>query len=325
MKPENSLPKVRIQSVFGKSVRNICIVFFLLIYLNSMHAQDSLSFFSKPKEYSPLRGNAMAITSFSLYAGSMTFLYHTWYKGYDFGKFHSFNDNAEWNQMDKFGHLFNSYNICTWASQLAVWTGASQKGVAYTSTVSSLICMTSIEFFDGFSNDWGFSFGDMAFNLAGAGFYFAQEMVWKEQRMHLKYSFYPSTYYQYRPDLLGKNFSQQLLKDYNAQTFWLTINLSDFVSENSKIPKWLGLAVGYGADGLIGGMGNPKYDINGNAIPYFERSRRFFLAPEIELTKIKTKSMVLKFLFRNFGILKFPLPTLEYRTNGKWYGHLLYF
>jgi hypothetical protein len=45
-----------------------------------------------------------------------------------------------------------------------------------------------------------------------------------------------------------------MLKDYNGQTYWLSVNLHSFY-KGSKIPKWLNLAIGYGANGMLTGNG----------------------------------------------------------------------
>jgi hypothetical protein len=63
---------------------------------------------------------------------------------------------------------------------------------------------------------------------------------------HTKFSFH-TTQYQYRPNVLGSSLAEQMLKDYNGQTYWLSVNLHSFY-KGSKIPKWLNLAIGYGAN-----------------------------------------------------------------------------
>src|ERR1035438_10237615 len=45
----------------------------------------------------------------ALYGGSLIVLNQYWYANYPKSKFHFFNDNAEWQQMDKCGHFFTSY------------------------------------------------------------------------------------------------------------------------------------------------------------------------------------------------------------------------
>ena len=58
---------------------------------------------------------------------------------------------------------------------------------------AGLTFLTAIEVLDGFSDEWGFSLGDFAAN-AGTGFLVGQELLWKEQRIVLKYSFHQTGY-----------------------------------------------------------------------------------------------------------------------------------
>jgi hypothetical protein len=169
---------------------------------------------------------------------------------------------------------------------------------------------------DGFSSEWGFSFADLGANAAGSLMYIAQGLGWDEQRITLKYSFMQSDYSQYRPNVLGKNLTENLLKDYNGQTYWLSVNLSSFMKEDTRLPKWLNVAVGYGADGMTGGDFNPPYiDHDGNQI-YFDRYRQYYLSLDVDLTRIKTKSKVLKTFFNTIGFIKIPAPALEFSEKG---------
>jgi len=66
-------------------------------------AQDSTHVNYKLRKQLVVGGNAVA------YSGTMFGLYHLWYKDYPLEKFHFFNDNKEWQQMDKVGHSFSCY------------------------------------------------------------------------------------------------------------------------------------------------------------------------------------------------------------------------
>src|ERR1700742_236943 len=44
------------------------------------------------------------------YGGSLIILNNTWYKNYPRSSFHTFNDDGEWLQVDKFGHAWTAYN-----------------------------------------------------------------------------------------------------------------------------------------------------------------------------------------------------------------------
>ena len=55
-----------------------------------------------------------------------------------------------------------------------------------------LSVLVLVEIFDGLSNDWGFSWGDMTANLLGTGLFMGQQALWHEQRIALKYSYHNS-------------------------------------------------------------------------------------------------------------------------------------
>ena len=114
------------------------------------------------------------------------------------------------------------------------------------------------------------------------------------------------------------------MKDYNGQTYWLSANIHSFLKKESRFPGWLNIALGYSGDGMIGARDNPS-DINGVPIPVFTRTRQYFLAPDIDLTRIRTKSPFLKMVFNIFGVLKFPLPAIEYNSVQGFVFHPIYF
>jgi hypothetical protein len=117
--------------------------------------------------------------------------------------------------------------------------------------------------------------------------------------------------------LYNKCYYARLLKDYNAQTYWLSFNLKSFLPARN-IPKWLNVSIGYGAEGMFGGYENLSYDKDGN-VDFdrrdIKRYRQLYLSPDIDLTKINTKSKALKTVFEVFNVLKFPAPALEL-SNG---------
>ncbi len=254
-----------------------------------------------------------------VYAGSMTGLYSLWYKDYEQEAFHFFNDNGEWLQMDKMGHVGSAYYLTNWSTGLFRWSGLDNKKSAWAGCASSLLFLTTVEVFDGFSSQWGFSSGDMVANAAGAGMSVWQELHWQEQRIKFKFSFSESEYAKYRPDQLGTSYVEHLFKDYNGQTYWMSGNIHSFLKKDSKFPKWLNVAVGYGVDGLTGARAN----IAGTES--FKRTRQFYIAPDIDLTRLPIKNRFLKTVCGAFGFIKFPAPTLELTNDGGIKTHWIYF
>jgi len=120
---------------------------------------------------------------------------------------------------------------------------------------------------------------------------------------------------------LGSGILEEALKDYNGQTYWLSANLHSFF-KNSKIPKWLNVAVGYGADGML--SGNETLIVN-NALIKQNRRRQFYLSLDVDLTRVKTNSGLLKSIFSVFNTIKVPFPSLEFTNNNGVKFHAVYF
>lgn len=270
------------------------------------------------------RGTLVAGTGV-LTAGSLVYLYDAWYSDYNSGGFHFFNDNKEWLQMDKAGHAFTTYQMARLMMDGFDWAGYSRSKKLFIGGGIGVAYMTAVEVMDGFSEGWGFSWGDQSANLLGASLAVSQEALWREQRVQLKYSYAESGLAPYNPTLLGNSFSTRILKDYNAQTIWLSVNLSTFMRSGTRFPRWLNVAVGYSAYGMLGGHANNflVQDPAGNVLR-FERERRMYLSLDVDLTRIKTGSRFLKALFSVVNILKFPAPALGISGAGLRF-HPLYY
>ncbi len=114
-------------------------------------------------------------------------------------------------------------------------------------------------------------------------------------------------------ELIGKTAAERFIKDYNAQTYWLSANIKSFMPK-SNMPPWLNIAVGYGAEGLFGGEENIGKNDSGATTfyrPDVKRYRQWYLAPDVDLSKIKTNNKVLRFTLGILNIIKFPTPSLE--------------
>ena len=266
------------------------------------------------------RLNAVIISEAALLSGALIGLNQLWYADYDQSKFHTIDDNSEWLQMDKLGHVLTSYHVGRLGADVLNWSGSRKKSQLIYGATLGLSFLTVVEVFDGFSEEWGFSWGDMASNVAGTGLYVGQELLWKEQRINFKYSFHQTKYAEIRPERLGANFLEQTIKDYNGQTYWLSANIHSF-TKGSKIPKWLNIAFGYGADRMLTG------DEPSNALEFPDqyRIRQYYLSLDIDLGRIETNSRVLKSIFNVINFIKVPAPTFEITSNGKLKFHYLYF
>ncbi len=261
---------------------------------------------------------AVAIT------GSVIMLDQMWYRDFPRSSFHFEDDILHWKQLDKLGHITSAYNISNASYKMFRWAGLDNKRSALYGSITSTLFMTSIEVLDGFSKEWGFSVSDQAANMVGAGMFYSQQLTWESQKIKPRYSFTSSGIEKYRPELLGSNKIENMLKDYNGMTFWLSMNLNMFSQKNEFFPKWLNIAVGYGGDGMLGSLENPSKH-KGQPLPELERYRQWYLAPDIDLTQINTESQLLQLIFDALDFVKIPAPAIEYNNKHGWIFHLVHF
>lgn len=283
-------------------------------------AQSKLNDFFKPSDtLDTKRRNAVVISEAVFTSAALVGLHQIWYADYEKSSFQFKNDNNDWLQMDKAGHVFSAYHLGRMSAEMLNWSGVSKDDQLIYGAGYGFVFLTAVELFDAHSAEWGFSWGDVAANASGTALYVSQELIWNEQRIIPKFSFHTTKYADLRPELLGKSVSEQILKDYNGQTYWLSANVYSF-AKTTKIPKWLNVAFGYGADGMI------SSNSNASNVPFnYERNRQFYLSLDVDLSKIETKSHFLKTVFSLFNTIKIPAPTFEINGSGKVKGYFFYF
>jgi hypothetical protein len=276
-------------------------------------AQDSLRNVQKKK-------TRLIASSALLSSGSLIALQQAWYKQYNTGRFHFFDDGRDWLQMDKAGHVFTTYQCGRLMIAAMKDCGYSDRRSLAWGSASGVLYMTAIECMDGFSRGWGFSWWDEAANVTGAAIAGVQELLWKRQKIYMKFSYFPTEYAVYNKPLLGRNDATRVLKDYNGQTYWISYSPAHVVK---GFPRWLCLSAGYGVSGLLGGTTNPVIYEDGRQV-VFSRARRYFFSLDIDLTEIPVKRLWMRRLFSALNMLKIPAPAVEFRS-GSFYVHPLYY
>ena len=148
-----------------------------------------------------------------------------------------------------------------------------------------------IEIMDGLHEGYGFSWGDIATNTMGPVLVFGQELLFKEQLVKYKFSYWESEYSKNSNGYYGETTMNQLLKDYNGHIYWFSVPINKFAFKQA-LPPWLNIAVGYGANGMYGEFENIT-SYNGVVIPKTERYRQYLFSLDIDWTRIKTDSKFL--------------------------------
>ena len=270
---------------------------------------DSIALLYKKKK------NILLISEASTYTISLIALNQLWYSNYPRSKFHFINDNGEWLQMDKMGHMSSSYYTGVTGIKAYEWAGFSRKKAIWYGGMTGSFFLTIIEILDGTSERWGASSGDLIANTAGSFLAIGQALKWNDQKIQLKYSYSPTKWADINPEQLGSTYLERLLKDYNGQTYWITFNIKSLLNiQHENFPNWLSFALGYGADAMIQPYGEEKDKIY----------RQYYASFDVDLNKIKTKNKIVNSLLYTFGFLKFPFPTIEL-SNGNFLFHSIYY
>ena len=306
-------------------LRRVFIVWLLLtpgLLVDTIEAQDTIAKSDSSRMNRKALYRAVAFTGV-YYAGAMMIMQNTWYRDRKVVPFHFFNDNKGYLQVDKFGHAFGAYVESYIGYQVLLHSGISKtKALIYGGSLG-LVLQTPIEIMDGIHEGWGFSWGDMAANAIGSSLVIGNELLFHEQLVKYKFSYSGSSYSRNANGYLGKTTMERLLKDYNGHTYWLSMPVNKLIFKK-QIPRWLNIAAGYGANGMIGEYENIT-SYNGVEIPLTTRYRQYLVSLDIDWTKIKTNSRFLKIVFQGMTFIKLPFPALGFNSKGKFRSYWFYY
>ena len=161
--------------------------------------------------------------------------------------------------------------------------------------------------FDGFSEAYGASTGDLIADGAGALILPGSEKA-LVRNANSPEVFIPHNGIRASSDLkCSAKVRSESLKDYNGQTYWFSVDLDKFF----RFPKWLNIAAGYGAEGMV-------YARDCQQLPtdFQPHTASIISAIDPDLTAIRTRSKVVKTILFFANMIKIPAPTLEISGNG---------
>lgn len=219
-------------------------------------------------------------------------------------------DIREYKQIDKVGHLVESYYISRLSSKIYRWGGFSAPTSIWLGSLTGFIWMMQIEITDGFYKAWGFSYYDLIGNILGSSFAALQQFhPDRFKAFRFKVSYYPSPPYK-RGEY--SSVSKSWLDDYEGFNFWLAMNMYDVLPAHWKnaYPAWLrpwGISVGYGVQGIANDV--------------FNGQREIILGLDFDLNKIPTgQNKLLKFWKDEFNYIRLPLPAVRLTPRTIWFG-----
>lgn len=271
----------------------------LLITLN-IQAQDTTSTNNiNEKKIDKIRlYGIMGVTAGAFIYGH-AFLNDLWWKG-EKSSFH-FNFNQDWKDnlgADKLGHFYFPYFVGNVYSTLFQWSGIEEKESYYYSAALGLFYQTYIEIKDGFSEKYGFSWGDYGANILGVSYPVLQYHYNFLRNFNFKISFYPSTRFR-------NNSHGAIIDDYESTYHWLSINVKNLLPSEVKkyYPAFVNLALGHSVKHLD------------------EKGRHeLFIALDWNLETLPGDIWILKFLKKIFNYYHLPAPAVRIYPDAAWFG-----
>ncbi|NQW29131.1 MAG: DUF2279 domain-containing protein [Ignavibacteria bacterium] len=201
---------------------------------------------------------------------------------------------------DKLGHLYFASTASTVYSDLFRWTGMDSAASAWGGAGVAIAYQTYIEIRDGFSADYGFSWGDMAANFVGASVPVLKHYYPNLRPLELQVSYWPSTAFR-------NGQYNAIIDDYTSATNWLAVSVYDYLPEEAQkwYPSWLGLAIGHSVENIDGrGGGN----------------HTLYLSFDWNLQKIHGLPEWAASLLRVVHLYHLPAPAIKIYPNVVWYG-----
>ena len=298
-------------------------IFFILIVCGGNLLAACAQPVTDTTELDQSRINRFLLITGAGYAATQVGLYSLWYKDQPRQAFTFFDDAPQWKQVDKIGHAYSAYHLGLLGSRAFLHAGMTERKSYWYGALMGKLMMLPIEFFDAYSEAYGFSWADVAANTAGAVLLPIQYELWGGLSVHPKFSFQRTSFAPLRPNTLGSGFHEEIIKDYNGQTYWLSFDLHRFLPERN-FPKWLNLAIGYGAENMIFAR-DPE-----NRAVGLDPYRQWYLALDLDLSHYRREpSSFGNKLFNGMlylvNLVHLPAPTLSYEGKRGFRFYPLYF
>lgn len=224
-----------------------------------------------------------------------------WWKG-EKSAFH-FDWEHDWNYAlgaDKLGHFFFPYFMSDVYQRAFLWSGMDTASGLWLASGLALSYETYVEIRDGFSKEWGFSWGDFAADALGAAFPVARHYIPALKPYSMKISFFPSR--KFRDGQYSVIFD-----DYESTFHWLSVDMHLLLQQNGwdGWPPWLNLAVGHGVGQL---------DFAGGG------THQLYLSLDWNLHGVPVAGWWWDTIAWVFGYYRLPAPAVRIYPDVVWYG-----
>jgi len=165
---------------------------------------------------------------------------------FDFNNEGWFDDNTNYGGADKLGHAFSAYALADIYNGIYRKWGFSDQEAIWNGALSSWLQMTFIEFGDGFSNTYGFSWEDEVMNTLGVGMsYLHNKFPSLKEKVDFRIEWLPSPAFRHGDQ-------SEPFTDYSGQKYLLAFKPDGFLNTNNPLLKTIEIHFGYYTRGYDG-------------------------------------------------------------------------
>jgi hypothetical protein len=141
--------------------------------------------------------------------------------------------------MDKAGHIYSSYHLGRLGLKCSNGVELAKRAIDLRFWYG-IFFLTAVEVLDGFLLN-GCFFRRYNCKCLALLYLSPRNYCGRSSGSHQNFLFIPHA--QYRPNVLGSSLAEQMLKDYNGQTYWLSVNLHSFYKGSKSLNGLIWLLV----------------------------------------------------------------------------------
>jgi hypothetical protein len=232
---------------------------------------------------------------------------------------HIYQANAWWQDQGSKFRVINDWEYALWIDKVGHFYGAHLLGHAFSagfeaanmdaekSTIyaaaAALAFQLYVEVEDGFGANWGFSPGDVVFDVLGSAYFLAQYYYPYLKNFQPRASYYPSEQQRkgLRPD-------GNIIDDYDGQKYWLAVRMKEVLPKNiaEYWPSFLMLSVGMGVKNIRTDRTNARSDL--------------YFAFDLDVEKLPLHGKFWQFIKNTLNYLHFPMPGVRITSGVAFFG-----
>ena len=223
--------------------------------------------------------------------------------------------------LDKGGHFMGGLFMASSLTEAYHWVGLGTRSGALAGTLTSWAVLLEIEMRDAYYDQWGFSIPDFAANTLGAAVPLMYALFPAAEVVGFKFSYWPSPLYLDHDERRGhgRPHTEYAIDDYEGMTYWMTLGVGEILApRQTRWPRWLGLALGYGASGMHGSNVKSR----GREREYLElpsARSEVFLALDYDLRHLPARGRWWRRLAHEANWLHLPAPAVRLHPDLRLY------